>query len=41
MYISTKYGKRMGKETWSKEDFREELILKYKKYLMKEAIYIE
>lgn len=25
----------------SKEDFREKIILKYKKYLMKEAIYIE
>ena len=25
----------------SKEDFREKIILKYKKYLMKEAIFIE
>ena len=25
----------------SKEDFRERLVLKYKKYLMKEAIFIE
>ena len=25
----------------AKEDFREKIILKYKKYLMKEAIYIE
>jgi hypothetical protein len=29
MYISTKYGKRMGKETWSKEDFLELLCSKY------------
>jgi hypothetical protein len=36
MYISTKYGKRMGKETRSKEDFREELILKYNHYIMEE-----
>ena len=26
---------------YSKEDFREKIILKYKKYLMKEAIFIE
>jgi hypothetical protein len=36
MYISTKFRKRMGKETWSREDFREELILKYNHYIMEE-----
>jgi hypothetical protein len=36
MYISIQSRKRMGKETRSKEDFREELILKYNYYIMEE-----
>lgn len=41
MFISTEPGKRMECYSRSKEDFRERIILKYKKYLMKEAIFIE
>jgi hypothetical protein len=36
MYFSTKFRERMGKETRAREDFREELILKYNHYIMEE-----
>jgi len=41
MFISTKSRNRMKGYSRAKEDFREKIILKYKKYLMKEAIFIE
>jgi hypothetical protein len=41
LFISTKSRERMEGYSRAKEDFREKIILKYKKYLMKEAIFIE
>jgi hypothetical protein len=41
VFISTKPRENMKGYSYSKEDFREKIILKYKKYLMKEAIFIE
>ena len=41
MFISAKPRENMKGYSYSKEDFREKMILKYKKYLMKEAIFIE